>query len=159
MGAPHARDRRPGADSAASQSPERERPEVHAPPGTDPELSRIGVYRAAFRQVLRHRGLDNEERVRALMNLSRRARGERYAEMICIALFAELRWDLDREEVSRRRDTGDRLERRHRSMRAEGYDSCPRCLTELSRQADWDAWRAMREAAIVEAEAREGAVA
>jgi hypothetical protein len=132
---------------------------AEAPTGVDPELGRVGLYRQAFRTILRHRSLDDEERVRALLNLVRRAKRERYAEMICSALLGEVGWNLDRDEVYRRRETGDVLERRHRALRNEGRETCPTCATPLSNATDWALWAQLRAAAVAEVEAKEGAVA
>jgi hypothetical protein len=122
-------------------------------------MDRIGIYRAAFRQILRHEGLDSEERIRALVTLAGHARRERYAELIVRVMLSELEWSIDRDDVEAERTVGEPLERRHRQLRVEGHNSCPRCLSPLSNDTDWRYWRALRESAIREAEARERAIA
>jgi hypothetical protein len=122
-------------------------------------MERIGTYRMAARQIVRHGGLDDEERIRALVTLSRHARTERFADLIVRAMLAELEWSIDAPDVLKQRTLGDPLEPRHRQLRGEGYSSCPRCLSPLSNDADWRYWRSLREAASRLAEAREGAVA
>jgi hypothetical protein len=122
-------------------------------------LERVGVYRSAARQILRHRGLDGDDRVRGLMNLVRRARAERFADLILGVLQAELEWSIDREDVISERTLGDVMEDAARKLRGEGRAECPTCRTPLSGPTDWDRWRVLRAAAIREAEAREGAIA
>ncbi|MDP9235491.1 MAG: hypothetical protein M3P01_13215 [Actinomycetota bacterium] len=122
-------------------------------------MERIGTYRAAIRQILRHEGLDTEDRIRAMLVLVGHARAERYADLIVRVLLAELEWSIDRDDVEARRIYDDVMERRARSLRAEGRQICPTCETPLSSATDWSHWRALREQAIREVEAREGAVA
>jgi hypothetical protein len=117
----------------------------------------VGLYRQAARTILRHRSLDTQERARALTNLVRRAKPERYASMICGALLAEVAWSLDQPDVLDQRSVGDVMEIAARKLRAEGRRECPTCRTPLSGPTDWERWRQLREAAVDEAQAREGA--
>ena len=120
-------------------------------------MERIGVYRAAMRQVIRHEGLDTEERIRGMVNLARHARRERYADLVTRALLSELEWSIDRDNVEAQKTFGDEEERHHRRLRGEGYDRCPECRSALSTPVDWMTWRQMRQSAIAEAAAREAA--
>jgi hypothetical protein len=122
------------------------------------ELKRAGIYRRAARQILRHRGLTTNERTDALINLIRKGRGEFFALQCIKSVEAELLWAIDKDEVASERYVGDPMERRHRAMRADGFAACPKCLTPLSGPLDWEAWHQLRESAIRELEAREGAV-
>jgi hypothetical protein len=120
-------------------------------------MERVGIYRAAFRQILRHGGLDTEERIQALVNLAGHARSERYGDLIVRVMLAELEWSIDRDEVESARTCDDEMERAARKLRSEGRQKCPTCRAFLSMLVDWDYWRSLREAAIREAEARDGA--
>jgi hypothetical protein len=94
-----------------------------------------------------------------LTTLVRHAKTERFADLIVRALLAELEWAIERYDVQAERTIGDEMERAARKLRGEGLQKCPTCRSFLSTEVDWDYWRALREAAIREAEAREGAVA
>ena len=120
-------------------------------------MERVGTYRAAFRQILRHEGLDTPERIRALVNLAGHARRERFADVIVRSMLAELEWSIDADDVQAQRTIGDEMERAARKLRSEGLQNCPTCRTFLSTEVDWDHWRSLREQAIAQAEAREGA--
>jgi hypothetical protein len=122
-------------------------------------LERVRQFRQAARQILRQRWIETaDDRTPALLNLVRRARQERYSDLIIRAITAEVLWSIDREDVSETRYLADPLERRHRQMRAEGFAACPRCLSPLSTALEWQAWHELREGAIRELEAREVAV-
>jgi hypothetical protein len=122
-------------------------------------MDRIGVYRQAMRQILRHDGLDTEVRIREMVNLAQHARREPYADLIARALLSELEWSIDRDTLEAQKAFDDEMERAARKLRAEGRQECPTCRTPLSNETDWRYWAALRRTAICEAEAREGAVA
>jgi hypothetical protein len=122
------------------------------------DLKRAGIYRRAARQILRHRGLTTSERADALINLIRKGRGEFFALQCIKSVEAELLWAIDKDELASARYVADPLERRHRAMRAEGFECCPKCLNRLSGPRDWETWHQIRESAIRELEVREGAV-
>lgn len=114
-------------------------------------------YRRAARRILRSRSLDEEARAAALIRLYGRAKAEEFASLIVGAIVAEIGWDIDGPDVLEARGYGDRQEREHRRLRARGLDRCPECWSVLSGPADWDGWAALREAAVAEAAAKEGA--
>jgi hypothetical protein len=120
-------------------------------------IERIGVYRAAMRQILRHQGLDTEERIRGMVNLVQHAKRERYADLIIRALLSELEWSIDRDNVEAQKTFRDEQERHHRRLRGERYERCPECCSPLSTEVDWMVWRQLRASAIAEAEAKERA--
>ena len=117
----------------------------------------VAEYREAARRLLRS-DLTIEGRQIALMRLSRRAKGEQDVELIVGAIVAEVIWSIERDDVDAIRSAGDRMERAHRSIRARGYDRCPECLCDLSREFDWSRWHTARQGASAEYQAREGAV-
>jgi hypothetical protein len=122
------------------------------------DLARVTAYRAAARRLLADEGLSDPSRRDALVRLMRRAKDEPDAVLAVGATIAEIGWSIDRADVLAEIGYGDPLERQHRALRAVGYSSCPTCLSRLSGEADWAHWRSLRESAIREAEAREGAV-
>jgi hypothetical protein len=115
-------------------------------------------YRRAARTILRDEMLDAAGRTEALDRLQRRARAEGDAQFTLGAILAELLWNIDRHEVNDETTIGEPFERRHRNMRNAGYRNCPECWSPLSTELDWEYWRRLRQDAIAEAEAREGAV-
>jgi hypothetical protein len=121
-------------------------------------LELVGEFREAARRILRDSDLSIEARETALMKLYDRGKREPSGDMIARALVAEVVWSLEKDDVAELRSTGDRWERAHRSLRGRGYDRCPECLCELSRELDCSRWRQIRAAATAEYEAREGAV-
>lgn len=120
-------------------------------------LERVGEFRETARRILRS-DLTIESRKTALMRLYGKAKREPWADLITAAIVAEVVWSIDRDDVIERESAGDLLTRTHRSLRGRGYDRCPECLCELSRELDWSSWRQVREAAENEFWAREGAV-
>jgi hypothetical protein len=120
-------------------------------------LAIVAEYREAARRLLRS-DLTIEGRQIALMRLYQRGKREPLADVIVGAILAEVVWSIERDDVDILRSAGDRLERAHRSLRQRGYRLCPECLCELSSDFDWSRWRATREGATAEHEAREGAV-
>jgi hypothetical protein len=120
-------------------------------------LGLVAEYREAARRLLRS-DLTIEGRQTALMRLYRRAKTEPYADLIAGAIVAEVVWSIEKDDVDGLRVAGDRLERTHRSLRSRGYARCPECHCELSSSLDWTRWRAAREGAAAEYDAREGAV-
>ncbi|MGZ5295462.1 MAG: hypothetical protein ACXWYT_00920 [Actinomycetota bacterium] len=126
---------------------------------TSVSFERVADSRAAARRLLRNDTLSNEDRERALAGLYQRAKSEPLAEYCVRGIVAEVCWSIDRADALADRDFGEPLERRHRVLRAQGYDTCPKCLSALSREADWMRWRSLRAAAVEEIAAREGAVA
>ena len=125
--------------------------------GSDEGLARVTEFRKAARVILRDGLLDDGARAEALVRLTRRGWVDR-DESTMRAVLAELLWDIDQGDVNDRRNTGEILERRHRRLRSIGYANCPECWTPLTTEVDWARWRRLREDAIREAEAREGAV-
>jgi hypothetical protein len=122
------------------------------------DLARVTDYRAAARRLLRDERLGGSSRRDALVRLMRRAKDEPSAVLAVGAIVAEIGWSIDRADVLDEIGYGDPLERQHRALRGVGCRSCPTCLSRLSDEADWARWRSLRESAIREAEAREGAV-
>jgi hypothetical protein len=120
-------------------------------------LAIISEYREAARRLLRS-DLTIEGRQIAVMRLYQRGKREPFADVIVGAIVAEVVWSIERDDVDALRSAGDRMERAHRSLRARGYDRCPECLCELSRELDWSRWHAARQGASAEYQAREGAV-
>jgi hypothetical protein len=119
-------------------------------------LERVAEFREAARKILRS-DLTTESRTTALVRLYRKAKAEPWADLIVGAIVAELTWSIDRDDVIERESAGEPMERAHRSLRGRGYDRCPECRCELSRELDWSVWRQIREAAESEFWAREGA--
>jgi len=130
---------------------------THRRPGLAVPLAEVTDFRRAARMILRDAGLTRSDREGALERLYERAKAEPLARFAIGAIVAEILWSIDRPDVAAQRLVGDRLERRHRALRAEGFDRCPRCLTALSAAADWSYWAALRDDAAREASAREGA--
>jgi hypothetical protein len=122
------------------------------------DFDRVAEYRSAARVILRDDWLEDTARQEALIELCRRGRDEADAELILRAILAELCWSIDRPDVIAERSGYERLERRHQSLRAAGMESCQNCLRPLTNEADWRRWQQLREAAVIEAEVREGAV-
>jgi hypothetical protein len=120
------------------------------------ELDRVAEYRLTTRRIVRE--LDGEERSSALLRLRDLAKREQLAAWCLQAIVEEIGWEHERAAVFEQRSYGDRLERAHRRLRGQGYAACPTCESALSTEADWQHWRQLREAAIVEAEAKEQAV-
>jgi hypothetical protein len=119
-------------------------------------LDRVTEYRATTRRILRE--LNGEERAGALLRLKDLAKTEGLAAWCMQAIVEEVGWEHERAAVYEQRSYGDRLERAHRRLRAQGYSACPTCESALSTEVDWEAWRQLRTAAIAEAEAKERAV-
>jgi hypothetical protein len=124
----------------------------------DGSLVRVGEYRRAARLILRDGMLDDAGRTEALVRLQRRAWAEEDAQFTIGAILAELMWDIDSYYVNGETAVGEPIVRRHRNLRNQGYENCPECWSPLSTEVDWGHWRRLRQDAIREAEAREGAV-
>jgi hypothetical protein len=114
-------------------------------------------FRATARKILRDEHLPAQTRTRALLRLYRLALQSADPEWAIRAIVAEIGWDIDRHYTLSDATYGEPLERRHRQLRAAGYGRCPECWSQLSNEIDWTRWRDLREAAIAELEAREGA--
>lgn len=123
---------------------------------TKDAVDRVAEYRACARRILRE--LDGKDRASALVRLRDRAKHEEHAGWCHRAIVEEIGWEHERAGIFEQRSYGDRLERAHRRLRARGYTACPTCESALSSELDWETWRHVREAAAVEAEAREHAV-
>jgi hypothetical protein len=124
------------------------------------ELARIGQYRKAARIAVQADHAELGERYAALIDLAETARAESdplvrtWAER---AVWEESRIFLGVEDEEHDFPPQNYV-RRARALRAEGYESCPRCLSVLATDRDLERWSAMRRAHIEELRVREQAV-
>jgi hypothetical protein len=123
-------------------------------------LDRVREYRAAARMAVRADDSPLQSRYLALIDLAEAARTEpdptvrTWAER---AVWEESKRFLgvDDEEHS---FPPEPFERAQRKLRAEGYSSCPRCLSVLADDRDFERWRHQRADHEAELQRREGAL-
>jgi hypothetical protein len=123
-------------------------------------LTRVNHYREATRRLLRA-DLYRDDRARALDRLYQRAKAEPFGDVAVRAIVAEIGWGQDRVDVVDDLAlfaTIDKEVGAHRSLRAQGFERCPRCKSTLSTEIDWRRWLGERNGLSNEFEAREGAV-
>lgn len=124
-------------------------------------LEEVDSYRRAARAILRA-SVPQDDRANALLRLMEFAKASEDPAFAAGAIVGEIEWSMDRPFLQHDRralDLGDPIIRRHRSMRAEGLSSCPRCLSPLTTRVEWASWSAEQDALIRELDAREGAIA
>jgi hypothetical protein len=123
-------------------------------------LERVGEYRKAARMAV-EADRDFATRALALLDLADAARAEpdaltaRWSEL---AIWAEAEAFLVGLERKKDAQTGDAWERAQRRMRAEGYETCPRCRSRIASEKELEAMHLRRLSRIDELERRERAI-
>ncbi len=125
--------------------------------GTAAVLERVREYRRAARVAVRADEHRLQDRYLVLLDLAECARAE---PDLLVRRWAELAiWDESRVflgvEDEQPQTPPEPFERAQRRLRIEGYATCPKCLSTLASDVDFDRWRQMRAAHIAELEARE----
>ena len=123
-------------------------------------LERVREYRAAARMAVEACSHPVTDRLLALMDLSEFARAEPDP---LIATWSERAiWEeskaflgVDDEEHS---FPPEPFERAQRKLRAQGYSSCPSCLSNLATDFDLEVWRNQRADHLAGLRRREGAI-
>jgi hypothetical protein len=123
-------------------------------------LVRVREYRAAARMAVRADGHRLQDRYLALIDLAEAARAE--PDPIIRTWSERAIWEeskrflgVDDEEHS---FPPEPFERAQRKLRAEGYSSCPSCLSHLATDLDFEIWRNQRADHQAELRRHEGAL-
>ena len=123
-------------------------------------LDRVREYRAAARLAVRSSKSSVQARCLTLIDLSEAARAE---PDLTVRTWSERAvWEesraflgMDDEEHS---FPPDPFERAQRKLRAQGYSSCPQCLSNLAMDLDFELWHHQREDHLREIRRREEAL-
>ena len=119
--------------------------------GLIPELERVRQYRRATRIAI-EANATYQARCLALMDLTQAARAEsdllvRHWAQVTIWREAAGFLGMDDEEHEYPPEPYEAAQRR---LRNKGYSACPRCLSELATDVDFDRWSRMRAAHVGE---------
>lgn len=125
-------------------------------PAAPPEVDEVREFRAAARELARAKGRTHREKLSGFVRLSELARRSTTRELSQRAIWVEFdRW-LRGDAIPPGRP--DPVENACRGLRREGYERCPSCRRSLPTDDEMRRWRRMRDDAIAEVAAFEGAV-
>lgn len=123
-------------------------------------LERVREYRAAARMAVRAEESPVQTRCLALIDLAEAARAE--PDPIVRTWSERAVWEeskrflgVDDEEHTYPPEP---FEKAQRKLRAQGYSSCPTCLSNLATDTDFEIWRNQREDHLAELRRRERAL-
>jgi hypothetical protein len=123
-------------------------------------LEQVREYRSAARLAVRADNHRFQDMCLALIDLAEAARAE--PDPIIRTWSERAVWEeskrflgVDDEEHS---VVPEPFERAQRKLRAEGFESCPRCLSRVATSTDFEIWRNQREDYLAELRRREGAL-